>query len=317
MKIGAIGYGTDQGLGILLKDFYDNGIVDEVLQVKHRTFTNHWDRFGKNRFDFPEEVEAFLNWIDVLLCFETPFDMNIVARAKEKKIKTVLVPMYECTNLPTAFFDHIISPSKLDQAYYPNSDYLPVPVPKWVPWRKRSKAEVFVHNAGHGGVQGRNGTKELINAMKLVRSPLRLIIRSQKPIYLPNPDPRIDVRVGTFARETLYHEGHVFVFPERFNGLSLPLQEAKASGMLLMGTDRFPINTWTQRDCLIPSYTSRNINPFGVIIKEDLVSPTSIAHTMDEWYGKNISGHSEAGKRFREQRSWDVLGPDWLRLIRS
>lgn len=316
MKIGAIGYGTNQGLGVLLKDFYDNKIVDEVLQIQHPHYTNHNDWYN-NPFT-TDEVNNFLEWIDVLLCFETPFDMDIVFKAKDRGIKTVLVPMYECTNFPTHYFDQIISPSKLDQQYYPGSDYLPIPIPRWVSWKERTRAKVFVHNAGHGGVQGRNGTKELLKAMRFVRSPLKLIVRSQRPVYLPTPnDTRIDLRIGTYARETLYHEGHVFVFPERFNGLSLPLQEAKASGMLLMGTDRFPINTWTQRDCLIPSFTSRNINPFGVVIKEDMVSPQAIAQTMDDWYDKPIAGHSNAGKQFGIERSWDVLGSSWLKLIRS
>ena len=40
----------------------------------------------------------------------------------------------------------------------------------------------------------------------------------------------------------------MFVFPEKFNGLSLPLQEARAAGMLVLATDRFPMNTWLPRE---------------------------------------------------------------------
>lgn len=322
MKIGAIGYATCQGLGVLLKDFYDNGIVDEVLVVRHRSFTNHSDWYGDQQFNWPQDVERFLDWIDVLLIIETPFNIPIMRKAKDRGIKIVLVPMYECTpsNLPLDLVDQIINPSELDQQYYPTGQYLPVPIPKWVSWKKRTKATTFVHNAGHGGVQGRNGTKELIQAIPLMRSNAQIILRTQNHRLLPADVAslkNVDVRLGTYPKEQLYLEGDVFLFPEKFNGLSLPLQEAKASGMLVMGTDRFPINTWTQRDCLIPTYTSRDINPFGIRIKEDRVSPEAIAQTVDDWYGRNISGHSDTGQKFLEQRSWDVLGPQWAKLIRS
>lgn len=320
MKIGAIGFATCQGLGVLLKDFYDNGIIDKVLTVKHRCYENYEGWYGDSYTK--KQLDEFLDEIDVLLILETPFTHDALYRAREKNVKTVLVPMYECTpaNLPIELIDKVINPSELDKRYYPQGEVLPIPVPRWIKWRGRTTARVFVHNAGHGGVQGRNGTKELIKAIPMIKSNARIIIRTQNEKLLPSDYNKLrntEIRLGTCSKEELYDEGDVFLFPEKFNGLSLPLQEAKASGMLIMGTDRFPINTWTQRDCLIPSYTSRDINPFGIRIKEDMISPEAIAQTVDDWYRRNISGHSESGHRYLEQRSWDVLGPKWLEAIRS
>ena len=39
---GSIVYATEQGLGYLAKDFYDNGIIDLVCIERHSNRTNHY-----------------------------------------------------------------------------------------------------------------------------------------------------------------------------------------------------------------------------------------------------------------------------------
>lgn len=178
-----------------------------------------------------------------------------------------------------------------------------VTIPVEVKWRLREKALVFVMNAGNGGLGGRNGTAELVEAMKYVQSPIKLIIRSQVPMKIPN-DPRIEVRVGTFG--DIWSEGDVFVFPEKFNGLSLPLQEAFASGMMVMAGDRFPMNTWLPKEPLIPvaSYRKERLAvPFDCAVYD----PKEIAKTIDRFYNTDISQFSLAGKKWGEENSWSKL----------
>jgi glycosyltransferase involved in cell wall biosynthesis len=162
---------------------------------------------------------------------------------------------------------------------------------------------VFVHNAGNGGLGGRNGTRELIEAMKHVISPIKLIIRSQVLIQDVD-DPRIEIRVGTF--EDIWSEGDVFIFPEKFNGLSLPLQEAFASGMLVIAGDRFPINDWLPKEPLIPvdSYVKERI---AVEFDSARYTPSAIAAQIDRFYDKNISNYSELGRKFANKYSWKNL----------
>ena len=125
--------------------------------------------------------------------------------------------------------------------------------------------------------------------MKYVRSPIKLIVRSQVPIKEYN-DPRIEYRIGTF--DNIWDEGDVFVFPEKFNGLSLPLQEAFASGMMVMATDRYPMNTWLCTDCLLPvdKYTTERI---AVEFQMAHLSPVDIAKTIDKFYNTDITKFSE------------------------
>ena len=173
---GSIVLATNQGLGILAKDFYTEGIIDKVMIYQHSSRENHYEWYGD---DVYSDIEKFLDAIDTLFLFETPFNSVIIDKAKNKGKKIILMPMYECTNPEYARKAEIINPSLLDQEKYPEGTFIPVPVPRSIKWRLREKAKVFIHNAGYGGLNGRNGTEELINAMKYVKSPIKLIIRTQ------------------------------------------------------------------------------------------------------------------------------------------
>lgn len=188
-----------------------------------------------------------------------------------------------------------------------------ITIPVTATWRLREKAHVFVHNAGNGGLGGRNGTKELLEAMKYVISPLRLIVRSQVPIQQYR-DSRIEYRIGTF--DDIWSEGDVAVFPEKFNGLSLPMQEAYASGMLVMGGARFPMTEWLPNEPLIPvaSYKKERL---AVEFDSAQYDPKQIAETIDSWYGKDIISFSLKGKEWGEENSWKNLKPIYEKLLDS
>lgn len=303
-KVGSIVLATEQGLGYLAKSFYDNGVIDFVHVHKHGSRTNHYEWY-------PDRVsmEELLDKCDTLLFFEVPFDWSIIPKAQAKGIKVVFMPMYECTNNPMPFKpDLILSPSALDKRYYPDSIHVTVPVS--VVWHKREKARTFVHNAGNGGLGGRNGTKELLEAMKHVKSPIKLIVRSQVPIT-EYPDPRIEYRIGSFS--DIWSEGDVFVFPEKFNGLSLPLQEAFASGMLVMCGARFPMTEWLPKEPMIPirEYKKERI---ATTFDCAVYNPLDIARTIDSWYNKDIEQYSLLGRKWGEQNSWSALKDIYIKL---
>jgi hypothetical protein len=169
-----------------------------------------------------------------------------------------------------------------------------------VEWKLREKANVFVHNAGNGGLGGRNGTRELLTAMQHVESPIKLIVRSQIPIENIKDD-RVEIRVGQF--DDIWSEGDVFIFPEKFNGLSLPLQEAYASGMLVMASDRFPSNTYLPTEPLI-KVSDYKIENISVEFNMAIINPKDIAEKIDGWYNKNIKDYSLMGLEYNKQISW-------------
>lgn len=333
MKIGSIVLSTNQGLGYLAYDFYKNNFLDHVLVKRSHRMKNNYSRYpkssiiGPRKSDFADQFENkdiaiiidFLSKIDILFLFEVPFYNCIYSLCKEMNVKVVIMPMYESTPYPT-LADLYICPSKLDLKYYkkmyPNtpSIFLPVPVPNEIVWRERKKAKTFVHNTGNGGVLGRNGTKELIESMKFVKSPIKLILRSQKPDF-DISDPRILYEKGTEKFCNLYKEGDVFIFPEKFNGLSLPLQESYASGMLVMTTERFPNTDWLPNEPLIKTSSQEIINMNGIQLEKSVLDPKDIANSIDTWYNKDIKKYSELGKEWGELNSWKRLKQKYLKIM--
>lgn len=303
--IGAVVVATDQGLGYLAKAFFDNGLIHKVFIHQHSSRENHTDWYPESAV--VQSAQELLKQCDTLLFFETPFSWKLIPMAREAHVKTVLMPMYECTQYPLPYEpDKIICPSPLDMQFYEGKgEYIPVPVD--VKWRLRRKARVFVHNAGNGGLGGRNGTRELLQAMQYVKKPIKLIIRSQVPmISRPPDDPRVEFRIGTVSPEELWDEGDVFVFPEKFNGLSLPLQEAFASGMMVMATHRFPNTTYLPKEPLIPvaSYKKEMI---AVEFDSAVIESKKLAAVLDRWYDKDIEAFSLLGKEYAQKNSWKIL----------
>lgn len=314
--IGSIVFATNQGLGILAKAFFDNGLIDKVLIKPHSTYKNNYDWY--NLASVTSEGDL-LNKLTHLIIFETPFDWKIIPRARELGVKVILIPMYECTRYPFVYEpDEIWCPSELDYQFYKSKgkeNLKLIQIPVEVKWKLREKARVFVHNAGNGGLGGRNGTMELIHAMKHVKSPIKLIIRTQT-IDFKCDDPRVEIRYGTTPYESLWKEGDVFIFPEKFNGLSLPLQEAYASGMLVMCGARFPMTTWLPNEPMIPvsSYHKENI---AVEFDCAEYSPEVIAETIDSWYNKDIKEFSLKGKEWGINNSWKQLKNHYLGMLKS
>lgn len=365
MKIGTLCYATDQGLGILAKSFFDAGVVTDVLVVRHGRHETH-DAWYPNAPQLtnlrdPAQIRMardFCRNMDAMLFFETPFIWALIDCCRDDSVKTALMVMHECLhqNVCSHTPDLFLCPSALDfnvcdklSGGIRSAIFLPVPVQ--VPWRKRERAEVFVHNAGHGGLKGRNGTAEILEAMEHIQSPAKILIRSQEPLgqsadyrqiaqltnrltrrgqkqyYDDDNAPPPEMMVEYIARDTVPYDelwrdggiGDVFLFPERFNGCSLPIQEACAAGMLVMAGNRFPVSTWLNADPLIPvaGYTKERIGPPYMEYDRALYDPVTIAQTIDNWYGKDVSVYSEYGAKYAEENSWKALKPKYMEVLNA
>lgn len=326
MRVGSLCYATEQGLGILAKSFYDAAVLTDVQIVVQGTHQTHPEWYPDSQVLHSlrpnPPLSEWVKSLDAFIAFETPFVWELFKEAHDAGVATVLMPMHECLHeemyrryLP--YIDLLLCPSELDMEIdHPNKSFLPVPVK--VPWRLREKAEVFVHNAGHGGLRGRNGTREVLHAAQYLQTKAKIIVRAQthgddyKRFGIP---ANVDFRVGTVPYDKLWEEGDAFVFPEKHNGLSLPLQEAHAAGMLVVATDRFPNNAWLPREPLIPVSTyisnQRIGGPYRAY-EEAVVDPLALAQCIDYWYGKDIKGYSVDGHLFAQRTSWAALRPAYV-----
>ncbi len=387
LRVGCVGFSTEQGISYLMKDFHDHGIVTDVAVLRHGRRPDHPEWYERplvigNVRGQLEELKEFCRPLDCLLTVETPFRYELYDFCRSIGVRTVLMPMYEgFPQHPPSFPDCFACPSLLDQvifrgmcAWCHGSDKMPgwgnvisclhhpfVPVPVERPWRQRTKALRFLHNGGHLGLRGHKGTLELLRAMELVKAPIDLTVRAQDErgmhailgqVPSAQKDKRITLQIGAVPRESLFDDHDVLVQPEKYNGLSLPLQEARASGMLVVTTDRFPHNTWLPRtmrtgfstmtfkeerhnplvpipgtvemrdeqvDCLIPvrSYSKQRVAGSCLEYDEALVEPQLIAETLDRLHGADISEYSLSGKAWAETMSWSVLKPVWEGVLKG
>jgi hypothetical protein len=298
---GTIGYATEQGLGIQTRSFIEHGIIDKILIQPHSTYENHYEWYSDEQK--VHSIQELLDTCDKLIFFETLWDKwKIIPLARERGIKTIFVVHYECTGPFPYYPDVVVAPSDIDKEIFPEAIRLNIPVD--MQWKERTRALTFVHNAGHGGLGGRNGTKELLEAMQYVKSPIRLIMRHQNGGLVSN-DPRVTIVNGSVPYEDLWKEGDVFVLPEKFGGSFLPMQEAFASGMAVMASER-ETNKWLPNELLIPvsGYRKERI---AREFDSAIIDPKDIARKIDDIYNKDISKYSLMGKVWGEENNWENL----------
>lgn len=326
-KIGLMARVDDGGLATLTQDFWKHlPQITRTMSVIVQGRNNDHYRFPKTFLSegYPSLgiIDEFLQDIDIVLALETPYNWNIFSKAKERGIKSILMPMYEWTQPKVPIHpDLYLCPSRLDYDIYKeegNAKYLPVPVDrKELPFNKRTKAKTFLFNNGGGGSKGRNGASELLQAIPQVKSDVRFIINSQIPIQGIR-DNRIEVRLGSVPNKAdLFKEGDVFLFPHKFNGLSLPIQEALSCGMPVLSTDIYPHNDYLPQKWLFEHnglHKGKAVQ-MGRDIDIARLDPKKIAEKIDEYANKDISKDSERANKIAKKLSWENLKPKYNKLF--
>ena len=316
---GSVVRAINSGLGNLCWEFYRHGLIDKAIIIDDGKHDNLFpERFGENTqmSGLPirnSTMDWLLEDIDTLLIFETPYNWDILQKARKKGIKIVFMPMHE---FPPAVdcADIWLCPSDLEMNLPVSGEKVRLNVPvalDRITWRERNRAISFIHNAGGGGIMGRNGTNELISALKHTDADFDMTIRSQVYEY-DVADPRVTVlHENVKDYWDLWKHGDVFILPDKFAGLSLPLQEAYASGMLIMTTNKSPLNGWLPNEPLIPIESMGTAGVFDVAIH----SPERIAKTIDAWYNVDITEYSLKGKEWGEANSWETLLPKYKKIL--
>ena len=315
-RLGILGFASNSGLGTLSREFHDHLKPARTLLVPTK-YSEFSERFPDARRGMTKEnIEWLLEGIDVLLTFETPGGFwELYQMAHKRGVKTVLMPMYECMPLPIPVLpDMILCPSKLDYKIFRREmkdkcrvEHLPVPVNrKRVEFRQRLIAKIFEHHAGHGGLLGRNGTYELLAAVPMLKSDAKIIIYSQRALDFQHP--KVEIRVGNFKEYwDIWGHGDVFVFPHKFDGLSLPIQEALSSGMPILSTGMEPFMEMLPYEWMIQSDEQTQMRVFQRMIDVSIVAPPRIAEMIDGWYDRDIREDSLKADRIAAALDWKVL----------
>jgi len=340
LKVGTLGYAINRGLGHLVRDFYKNDIVTDILQILHTSIPNELEWYPDSKKILANQVTApqnqniiieFIKSVDVMLFFETPFDWRLFDLCRKLGKKSILMTMYECTPLritqclPDVFW----CPSKLDfDVFTVLAPYTPSylctvptnPIPDIKP--KGSKVQKFIHNGGYLGLRGREGTRELIKSLEYIKSDIRLDIRVQENVekeYIDicNKDERVSYTCKTLKHESLFNDIDCYIAPQKFNGLSYPLQEASTNGLPIITTDRYPMNTWMPKELMIKpkrKYISQ-VGGAYLQIEECELDPKDIAKKIDSVYNTDCTAFGQAGIDWSIKNSWENLKPFYIKLL--
>ena len=193
-------------------------------------------------------LAELMNGMTTVIGFETFYNPAVVARAKVDGLRTILFPMWECSPPWSEDADNLICLSDRDLRAYPRGLRMDWPIDRRAflangfPMRP-----TFLHNAGSHGYYGRNGTEFVLKALNQCGDlPCDFRLRTLEAIpsdwFRP---PHVVIEQGDVPIDRLYL-GTVFVFPMRFEGLSLPISEAAALGLPTIVLDLPEWSRWPQ-----------------------------------------------------------------------
>jgi glycosyltransferase involved in cell wall biosynthesis len=344
-RLGLIVRMDNRGLGTQTWELYRHLRPDKTLAIDMGQWSpyvqNHPERFpdariaaydGRGGFLPDADVEWILSDVDVLLTAETPYDHRIYALARERGVRTVCQPNPEFwrptldPNLPLP--DLCANPSRWREDVMPGV-HVPHPVDRErLPFRFRTEARRFLHIHGHLASNDRHGTELVLEALSLCRTKPDLTIRTQgrmaskvnrmTRILARQTQGRIHVMQGDVRDYWELYEGFdVLLSPRRYGGLSLPMQEAASTGMVVVATDRMPERFDLPPEGLVPVASTRMHHYPGGDVAIESADSHALAAKMDELVENPtlVERLSGASDEWAESISWDTLLPQWEALL--
>lgn len=341
MKIGLIARADKTGLGIQTKAFYDHMSPDRTLVVDLRHCSGqspdlslypdakvwHDRRYPGTEIIADPVIDQFLDGLDLVFTCETPYNYYLFQKARELGVRTVQQYNFEFldylhfSGLP--FPDLLAAPSPWNIPVVKRKlpsvrvELLPVPVDrKLLPFQQRSSLNKLLHIAGTPAVEDRNGTLLAIEAMKYVESPVTLTVKTQKRIPA-NPPQNVHIDNSDVENYwDLYGDEDAFLFPRKFGGLSLPINESISCGMVPILSGCEPQTAWIPTECLVRGSVTKQIMTKTMIDIYE-VSPHSLAMKIDEFYEDRLSFNKLSFKmnEIGDSISWDTLKPRYISVF--
>lgn len=278
---------------------------------------------------YDETLNDFLRSVDTVFTAETPYNPWLFERAKLLGVRTVSQVNYE-------FLDYLVTPDMPEPDVFalptvwheddirralPGRDVrvLPVPVDRQlIPYQHRPRLRTVLHTAGVPAMCDRNGTYVMLDAMRYVKSPVRLILRALKDMNLEMTIPsNVDVVRGSAERFWhLYGQGDMLAIPRKFGGLCLPLGEALSAGMPVLMTDLSPQNETLPRALMVPAS-----HAYDVMTRAEIgvyePDPQEIARRIDDLYDDpdHFGALSSWANAWAREMSWEALRPKYLDVL--
>ena len=324
MKLGIIVRADNTGLGNQTYELTQMLNPHKIMIIDFTSYNGnqqHFDWYAERDYTicrgFPtdEEMNSFLDEIDVLLSCETFYNDDTPDLARKKNVKTFLQYNYELFgNLkrekkPLA--NVLLSPSpwmieKVHKRFANQAEVLHLPPPTR-PELFENDLEVnssrdhkrVLHIAGKAAANDRNGTESVLEMMRHSKADFELVIKSQTPIDSKRLDSRITVEIDNVKdRQDMYTGFDGMVLPRRYAGLCLPMNEALLSGLPVFMTDISPNNITLPKEWLTVSEELGIMRLASPVIYYD-VDARKLAEKIDAYV--NLKD-----KSFEKQRAFNI-----------
>lgn len=337
MKIGLIARADNRGLGVTTSEFYRHMKPHRTLVIDMgdlSPYDNHFDRYPgeqvvkvDNTLRINEDImKSFCSDVDIIYTAETPYDYDFFNIARDMGTVTVLHVNPEFHrynvdfNLPTP--DVFAIPTNWLKSQIKDALLLPVPVATdRLEYKLRTSATKFLHVAGHKAVADRNGTELIYQSASLISEPCEIFVRTQSELGRRRMRYH-QAKVHTINEDrpeywTAYDDVDVLLAPRRFGGLSLPMQEAAASGLPIISLDLSPQNEWLTKPELIPTRAHHKIRTqLGLLDCYD-ANFRHLVHAVNTFIRQPNIVESISSKRleWREAMSWDIWRDKYLQFF--
>ena len=347
MRWGLIARADESGLGIQTWEIYRHLNPDKVLVIDLDEMADDRDHCNKHvdlsRYPgalvnegptpSPHIIEGFLEGLDLVFTCETFYTYDLLNRANHRGIKTILQYNYE-------FLDylrdpHLPRPTLLAapslwnyfRVHFSSKIHLPVPIATEVFTPNPdppATARRFLHPVGRPATHDRNGTKNLIAALRHVRTPMTIRFSCQRTdtldalladAVIPH---HVEVIVAGPAKNYWdnYADVDAVILPRRYGGLCLPANESLGAHLPVLMPNIDPNNRWLPADWLYPATPSGGFEARAHI---DVYKspPVSLARTIDR-FATDPDLYKKAKDQARElagAMSWETLAPQYRRIF--
>lgn len=340
LRIGLVARADVTGLGIQTRDFHrhmkpDHVMIVDLSHLSARPMNPSWypnaDSVVKY-VPYPETpvlktpdretkyaIDKMVDQVDLIFTCETVYDYYLIHAARKKGVKVVLQYNFELLDhvqdrtLPQP--DLFMAPSmwRFNDVAFPQKVFVPVPVDRdiFAPMKWDSPVvKNWIHPGGNPVMEDRNGTLVAMETFHHTKSDAQLTITTPQRNLRPS-HPKVKVKRGLALEPQDNYRGHDgFLFPRKFGGLCLPLNEAMSLGLPCLMTGISPQGDFLPYEALVSArvnhvvFTKTNIQ----VHEPDAVEIASVVDRLAEDQ-ELVASLRERTAALGEKISWTNMIP--------
>lgn len=341
VKTGLLAFCNDGGIGAQTRRLAKLLNPDLIMVINSSSFsqnvTQHYEWYDGYKYfiarGFPptnDDVQRFLLGLTHVICVENPYNFGLVYWGQKQGTKVYCQSNYEfCDNLDKPWLpvpDKFLMPSywkieEMERRFGKDRVmYLPPPLD---PDEFRKAREInlartgkrrFLHVIGTIATEDRNGTLDLLEAIKKIKGDFEIVIRTQHQLTMDylSEDERVKYELGNRKDNAeLYVDFDALILPRRWGGLSLTANEALMSGLPVIMTDISPNNEWLPEDWLVRAEVKGN---FPARSQVDFYSADyeELAKKID-WFIQMSKAGLQAHKELAFNLAYTMFSPEVLK----